>query len=266
MQFEILCVTMGQSDFSKIKDMNIHSNVVFANQGERTAYDEFHFENYTAKMISTNTRGVGINRNLALMYASADICLLADDDVVYYDNYKEAVLKEFETHPDADIFIFHFDTDSVRKQVKYKKTRKCSKFTRMPWAGFRIAFRLSSIKKANIWFTTLFGGGCIFPSGEDSMWLETARKAGLTFYVSQETIGKVSFDESTWFDGYNEKFYYGKGAYYKATHPKTLGIWMLYFAYRTRKFSALKYKERLKWMKLGSKNYKKLISYNELVS
>ena len=109
--FEVLCVTMGQHDFSKIKEMNIRSDVVFANQADYTAFNELEFNGHMAKMISTQTRGVGINRNLTLMYASADICLFADDDVIYNDNYPEVVIREFDEHPDADIFIFHFDID-----------------------------------------------------------------------------------------------------------------------------------------------------------
>ena len=195
--FEILCVTMHQKDFSKIEEMNVRSDIVFANQSDCTSYDEYTFENHKAKMISTNTRGVGINRNLSLAYASADICLFADDDVYYYDDMEEKVIREFEAHPDADVFIFHFDTDNeARKQKKYSKTRKCGPFERMPWGGVRIAFRLSSVRKANVWFTTLFGGGCVFASGEDSMWLKEAKRKGLTFYVSKETIGKVFFEES----------------------------------------------------------------------
>lgn len=261
-EFEVLCVTMKQRDFSKIKEMNIHSDVVFANQADTTSYEILEFDGYTAKMITTATRGVGINRNVTLMYADADICLLADDDVVYYDNYRETVLREFKEHPDADIFIFHFESDSKRKQIRYSKTRKCGPFERMPWGGFRIAFRLNSIKKANVWFTTLFGGGCAFPSGEDSMWLYDAKKAGLRFYVSSETIGKVSFAESTWFTGYNKKFYFAKGAYYKATHSKTFALWMLYFALRTHKFSNLGFTDRIKWMQKGVQGYRNMKAFD----
>ena len=39
-QLEILCVTMHQKDFSKIRQMNIHSNVLFANQAGRTCLEE----------------------------------------------------------------------------------------------------------------------------------------------------------------------------------------------------------------------------------
>ena len=263
-RFEILCVTMHQKDFSKIEQMNIHSDVVFANQADRTCFEEKEFEGHLARMITTDTRGVGINRNLALTYAKGEICLFADDDVTYNDDVEERVLAEFDAHPDADIIIFHLDTDSDRKQIKYNETKKCSCFCKMPWGGVRIAVRLNSIRKANIWFTTLFGGGCIFPSGEDSMWLTDARKKGLTFYVSKETIGKVDFENSTWFSGFDEKMYYGKGAFYQAAHPKTKFVWMLYFAARTSKLSTLSFSEKFKWMKNGNKGYKEMKPFNDV--
>lgn len=261
---EVLCVTMHQNDFSKIKEMNLHSNVVFANQCDHTSYNEFEYEGHTAKMISTQTRGVGVNRNLTLMYANADICLFADDDVVYRDNMEELVVSEFEAHPDADVIIFHLETDDKeRVQVKYSKTKKCGKFMRMPWGGVRIAVRLSSIRKANVCFTTLFGGGCVFPSGEDSMWLQDAKRKGLTFYVSKETIGRVSFASSTWFSGFDERFYYGKGAFYQAARPKLKYLWILYMALKTYRSKEMKFVDKIKWMYYGTKGYKSLISYDD---
>lgn len=262
-KFEVLCVTMNQKDFSKIQEMNINSNIVFANQCDVTSYDEMEFNGHKAKMISTTTRGVGINRNLSLMYSTADICLFADDDVVYNDNYKEIVLKEFEEHPDADIFIFHLETDSeIRKERKYPKTRKCGKFERMPWGAIRVAFRSESVKKANINFTTLFGGGCVFPSGEDSIWLIEARRKGLIFYVSKETIGKVSFEKSSWFTGYDEKFFFGKGVFCEAVHRKTFAFWSIYYALRITKFCELPLAKRIEWINHGKKAYKKMLSYD----
>ncbi len=265
-KFEVLCVTMHQKDFSKIEKMNVHSDIVFANQCDITKYDEYTFENHTAKMISTNTRGVGINRNLSLAYASGDICLFADDDVIYNDDMESIVLKEFENHPDADIIIFHLASDNEqRKQKKYSETRKCRKLERQPWGAVRIAFRLQSVKRANINFTSLFGGGCIFPAGEDSMWLSDARKAGLTFYVSKETIGKILFGESTWFTGHDEKYFYGRGAYYQAVRKHTIYLWMLYFAFRVRD-GGLSFSERIEWMKKGKDGYDKMLSYDDYKS
>lgn len=261
--FEILCVTMHQNDFSKLKEMNVHSDIVYANQCDHTSYEEIEFEGHTAKMISTATRGVGKNRNLSLLYATADICLFADDDVTYNDDAAERVLSEFEAHPDADVMIFHFDSDHpTRKPPKYPKTKKW-RSKRNPWGAVRIAFRLSSVKKANLWFTTLFGGGCTFPSGEDSIWLRAARRAGLTFYVSKETIGQVSYETSSWFTGYDEKYYYGVGACYEALNPKTASLKALRRVYSERNRSSLSKKQKLRWIKNGRNGYKKMLSFND---
>lgn len=261
--FEILCVTMAQTDFSKIQDMNIHSDVLFANQADTTSMETYAFDGHLARMITTDTRGVGVNRNLALLYARGDICLFADDDVTYDDDLEERILAEFASHPDADIIVFHLDTDSERKQIRYNKTKKYNPFSRMPWGAVRIAFRLDKVRKANLWFTTLFGGGCLFPAGEDSMWLADARRKGLTFYISRETIGKVSFEESSWFTGYDEKYYFGQGAYYQALRPKTFGIWMLYSVVRTYNHKELSIKEKLKWIQYGAEGYRKMILYEQ---
>ncbi len=266
-KLEVLCVTMHQKDFSKIKEMNIHTDVIFANQADTNSFDEYEFEGCKAKMITTTTRGVGVNRNIALMYASAQYCLLADDDVVYNDDMQQRIISEFEAHPDADVMLFHFATDhKERKQVSYNKTKKYSVFYGLPWSAFSVAFRLSSVKKANVWFTTLFGGGAIFPSGEDSMFLSALRKAGLKFYVSKETLGTVSFETSTWYTGRDEKYYYGKGVFYQAVRPKLKYFWMMYFCLRTFKHKNISVKDKLRWMCRGAKGYKDLMSYDDYVN
>ena len=258
---EILCVTMHQKDFSKLQQMNIHSDVFFANQADKTSFEELEFEGHTARMLTTATRGVGVNRNMTLQYAKGDICLFADDDVVYCDDMEEKVLSEFDAHPDADVMIFHLDTDSPRKQIRYRQTKRLRGAFRMPWGAVRIAFRLSAVKKANVWFTTLFGGGSIFPSGEDSMWLKAAKKAGLRFYVSKETIGTVDMGESSWFTGYDEKFFFGNGANCRAIYGRWAWLWSYYYLLRYRNRGTLSYSEKKKWMALGRQGYKQMRSY-----
>lgn len=263
-EFQILCVTMNQKDFSKLKEMNVHSDIVYANQCDRTAFEEIEFQGHTAKMISTETRGVGINRNLVLTYAEGDVCLLADDDVCYNDDAEEKILAEFKNHPDADVIIFHFESnDPHRKPPKYNETKKWPKFATTPWGAVRIAFRLNSVRKANVWFTTLFGGGCLFPSGEDSMWIKGLRKAGLTFYVSKETIGKVSYETSTWFTGYDDKYFYGVGACFTAINPRTTFFKYMYMALRTKGKGKLSISDKFFWMNQGKKGYEEMLSFED---
>ena len=266
-KFELLCVTMPQKDFAKVASMNLHSDVVFANQCDQTAYEEYVFDGHTAKMISTQTRGVGINRNLALMYASADICLLADDDMVYADDLEQIVLSEFDAHPDADVFIFN--THSLNARIKQRfnpKTKKCGKLSRMPYGAIRIAFRLRAIQTKNIFFTTLFGGGCIFSAGEDSLFIKNIIRAGLSVYVSSKVIGTVDFGSSSWFTGHNEKFFYDKGALCRAMSPRLAGLWIYYYAFRYRHFKDVSTGQKIRLMKQGAKNYKKQLSYDAFIN
>lgn len=261
-RFEVLCVTMHQKDFSKIQQMNIRSDVVFANQCDHTGYEEISFDGYTAKMISTQTCGVGMNRNVSLMYASADICLLADDDMRYTDTYEQDIVKEFEMHPDADVMIFNIGpVDGKRPQKQNRRTRKIGALTKMPYGAPRIAFRLDALRRSNVWFTTLFGGGCKYSNGEDSIFLAELRRAGLKIYTSNAYIGDVDMSDSSWFQGANEEFYFNKGAYLKAVHPVMTVVYDLYFLVRVQ--SNLSLKQRWLWLRKGNKAYRKGLSFTD---
>lgn len=67
-KIEVLVACMHQTDDSLYKEMNLQTDAVFANQCDKYDYQEYPQENgYIAKMISTPDRGVGKNRNKALL-------------------------------------------------------------------------------------------------------------------------------------------------------------------------------------------------------
>ena len=262
--FEILCATMNQTSFSKIDEMNIRSNVIFANQTSFFSLEDKIINGKRAIMINTKTKGVGINRNLALALASSDLCLFSDDDVKYLDDMEEIVTNEFVDFPDADVIIFNFISDSsTRKIKKYEKTHRIHKFSKKPWATFQIAFKLNSIRRCNINFSTLFGGGCIFPCGEDSLIIRDFLKNKLKVYVSSRTIGEVSFKKSSWFTGFNKEYFYGQGAYYQYACSKTKPIWFLYVLFKTKKEKQLSVCEKIRWLKKGALGFRMNQSYND---
>ena len=101
-KLQVLVATMGQQDLSLAEKMNIDCAAVIANQDDREEIQK----QGRVKMITTATRGVGLNRNIALLAADAELLLLADDDVVYYEGMAEAVEKAFAESPKADVLIF----------------------------------------------------------------------------------------------------------------------------------------------------------------
>ena len=81
-----------------------------------------------------------------------------------------------------------------------------------------MCIRTESIRKANVWFSLLFGGDARYSNGEDSLFIHDCLKKGLKIYGVPVTIGhemrRQEGDESTWFKGFTEKFFYDRGVLY----------------------------------------------------
>lgn len=262
---EVLCATMHQNDFSKIKQMNIQSDVVYANQSDITAYSELTFEEYTAKMITTNTRGVGVNRNLALLYSTGEYVLISDDDLQYVDGYAEIVEKAFSQLPDADCIIFNIITVGAevgrRQNVKTKRVRW---YNALNYGAVRLAVKQTSIKRDSIMFNTNFGGGTKYSAGEDTLFICSMLRKGFKMYTYPVVIATVDQTTSTWFKGYNEKFYYDKGALFAAISKFWVKPLCLQFLIRHRQYkkSGITFFQAYKLMLRGVKGYRTLTPYN----
>lgn len=255
--FQVLCATMYQKDFSKIKEMNIESDILYANQSNSTWYAKKIISGNCAEMITTETRGLGNNRNILLVHANAEICLLADDDVIYYVGYKDKILNAFKRLPDADMIIFNIDDNSENRKIKKITNEKKMRFwNKNPYASARIAFRLNSQRKYNIWFNNLLGTGSLYGSGEDTLFVNDFREKGKV-YLSTEVLGYQDFSQSTWFSGYNEEYFFNQGAKVAGLKKIVKWVWFLYYAFScpSEKVSV---KEKLKLMYKGYCEYKNL--------
>jgi glycosyltransferase involved in cell wall biosynthesis len=260
---EILCTTMFQTDFSKVLEMNIQTDVVFANQDYRNEYIEEKINGNVIKMITSAQRGVGKNRNTALLYATGDICLFADDDMVYYDDYEKGVLRAFDELEDADIIIFNCDSESERKPKVNSRISRVRSWNFMTYGTYRIAVRRESILKNNIHFTPLFGGGARYGSGEDSLFLSESLKKGLKVYTHSLFIGMVKQEESTWFNGFNEKYLFDKGAWISAAFPKLKYILLLLFTYKFKRRTEFTYAQIYKMLLNGINGFNKCLDFDE---
>lgn len=256
---EVLAVTMNAKNFELVKKMNINGAAIIANQDNRND-SNFYSKNEKIKMITTATRGVGRNRNICLLNASADICILADDDMVFDNDYEKIVFDAFSKIPDADIIIFNLDTvgEVTRNRRNNHSISKVRRFNAMNYGAARIAFRLQSIQKANIFFSVLFGGGCPYSSGEDTLFLYEAIKKGLNIYTYPKRLATVTQNKSSWFEGYTEKYFCDKGVlYYSLSHKKIIYIFLcIQDAIRHRNIYKKSVKNVIKLMLTGIKMFK----------
>lgn len=262
---QVLVATMRQKDFSILDRMNIRCDAVIANQTDEESILNVETQFGTAKMVSTTTRGVGLNRNIALLAADAEYVLLADDDMRYHDDMPEAVVAAFQKNPQADVLIF--GADLTRDGQVYEKRRLTNRRLRvwnsMRFGTYRIAAKRSALLRQNITFNQNFGGGCPFSSGEDSLFLKTCFDRGLKVYGSDYVLGACAKDSSSWFTGYHEKYFYDKGVLMPYLFPRFPRLMALYFAIRFKRKSNLSVTQRIKWMQKGVKYSKILQPYRK---
>lgn len=268
---EVLMSVMHQNDFSLPKKSNVRGNILVINQCDKDDYIEQQVGKGCWRMISSVQRGLSKSRNLAILNAKGDICKLCDDDETLVDNYEDIIQNAYDELPDADVIIFnlnrinfkmkksYYRIDSVRLAPKYRS-----------YGSPMITFRLSSIKKHEIQFNEDFGSGSRFGGGEDNLFLEDIRRAGLKIYEYPAVISTIDYSrfESQWFHGYNDKYFYNLGVYSQYIKPNKIFphiMWGLYQAIKLRreKLNPLKI---IKWRLAGAWGYKHgKLSYEEYI-
>lgn len=263
MKLEVLVATMNQEDTLLYKKMNIGCDALIANQNGQWKYEEINNEKQLIRFISSDTKGVGINRNLGLQLAKGDIILFADDDIVYNDSTLEKVIDAFENNPKADVIFFgiEYTKDGKVIETRINENKRLHLFNSLKYGACRMAIRRQSLIKNNLSFSTLFGGGALYGSGEDSLFIRRCFKNGLKVYSDSYILGKCAKDSSTWFTGFNEKYLFDKGAWICCAFPKLKHIVKWYFSWRFSKKSGFSINQSKNYINKGIRAFNKLETY-----
>lgn len=220
MSVEVLVTTMNQCDHLLIEKMNIKTDAIIGNQCDFDSIDRFQKNGHKYIYINCNERGVGQNRNNSLIRASADICLFADDDMVFYDGYEKIAEKTFIDIPEADVIIFNINEDKAER-YRITKTSRVHWYNYLRYGMARVAIRLNSVRMNNIFFNQMFGGGCKYMHGEDNIFLNNCLKCGLKIYAVPYVLAKLKNDRpSTWNKGYDDKYLNDQGMLYYVLSKK----------------------------------------------
>ncbi len=239
MRTEILLSVMHQSNHSFLNKVNLKTDAVVVNQANSNLTESFTHLGHQVLMISMKKRGVGLSRNTALENSSAEIVVFADQDVEYANNYHDIIANEFKNNPKADIIIFNLESknpDSPTYMIT--KDKRVRRFNSLRYGATKIAARRESLILSGAKFSLLFGGGAKYSAGEDSLFLYNCIKQGLKVYATTKQIGTVDQLESTWFRGYNDKFFRDKGAFFYYLSPKLAYTYGLQFVIRKRGYKS----------------------------
>ena len=258
MKIETLIVTMDQHDHNLVNKMNIQTDSLIGNQGDKHSIESFVVNKHRMTYFNTEERGVGRNRNLLLDKATADIMILADDDMRFVDDYPQIAYRAFCECPDADILIFNLIEKKPRRYINKRIKRIRWHYAR--YGAARIAIRRQRFQDSGIRFHLSFGGGAYYGSGEDTIFLQECLKKGLKIYAVPYYLAEIDQNSiSTWFTGYDRKFFKDKGALYACLHPISWPIFTMRFliCYRKRICENFSLIQALRTMIIGGREYER---------
>ena len=259
MDMQVLVAAVDKDVDALAGQMNLETEAVIVNQCDSFGYREYLHKGKKIRCFSMKERGVGLNRNTALMHAGREILLFSDEDIVFYPGYHRTVLKAFEENPDADIITFNFKVDPTRATYYNKEKRRIRWYNYGRYPTYAAAARRESLLKANVSFSLLFGGGARYSNGEDSLFFHDCLKKGLHLYARPEEIGQEVYRESTWFKGYNQKFFVDRGVLYHYLYGFMAGLFSLRFLYahRGELLKEIPFGRAYGWMKQGIREGKR---------
>ena len=237
---------MHQTDHSLVEKMNIKTDAIIANQCDVNSIEQFSVGKQNITYLNFAERGVGLNRNNALMRANADICLFADDDMVYENDYVQTIEKAYAEFPDADVIIFNLIEKEAKRYIIEKPSR-VGKLNFLRYGAARVSFKLSSVRANGIYFNQCFGGGTEHSHGEDSIFLSDCLKKGLRVYAYPAYIATLTEERpSTWESDDMEKYIKDQGVLYRQISKRWWKLLCLQDAFRRKSFY------KMKWTKVYS--------------
>jgi glycosyltransferase involved in cell wall biosynthesis len=207
-------------------------------------------------MITTNTRGLSKNRNMALAYATAEYVMFADDDQVMVEGYEEIIKREFEKCPDADAIKFYCESTNKDRPLSFKrpeKLHKASKKELMSSGVPCLVIKRDFLVNKNIYFQTNLGPGAEYIFGEDSAFFSDIIAGKAKIYVSPILLSYINQGVSSWFKGYNEIFFKSLGYVYSRVYGRLAMLAIYRRALRLRGKTDKSFKEMVSLMRLGAK-------------
>lgn len=261
---EILISTMNKTslDFLELLFPYKHFsefNILIINQTISTQIVVSNYKNI--RVINSFEKGLSKSRNLALENCSKKIALIADDDVVYCQNFDNEISKAFNKVSNQAIITFNHQRIGNQKPQNssinsYEHTLK----TIEKVCSIEIAFQVASIQKHQLKFDEHFGLGATFETAEENLFLREALQKKLKMSFNPAVIVTHPLITSGKKDG-SDKLIFARAALYYKTKGRfgylTL-VKHIYHLVKNKNITLNKSYEKLKIGLSGIKKFKKI--------
>ena len=251
MKIEVLISTTNRKSLMFLKNIfkkNIKNKglITCINQCISVPIPKIINEKANLNFISVEEKGISKSRNLAIKNATADICVIADDDVVFLTDCEEKIKKVYENDPTLDVAIFQIITPEGTPYKKYSSEpyELKSPFKIMQISSVEITFRRKRILEKQIYFNENLGLGAEYTKGEEAFFIKDCLKNSLK--VKYFPIPIVIHPIESSGKSFSEKNIVAEGIVYTKLFPVIFPLVSFYFSikkfgrYKTQ-FSILKF-------------------------
>lgn len=200
-------------------------NIIIVNQTDKNKQLSSTIPSVT--VINSFERGLSKSRNLALKNATSDWCLIADDDLIYSDNFEDKLEEGAFAYNSSGVIIFQAQVNKSMPMRVYPLTSK--EKLRMNDIFHVASFEMLINRKKlynKVWFNKYFGlGSDVFLHGEEQVFLKDVMKKGYKISFVNKTIVQHPL-ESTGRNNNLKNRYYIKGGIYAKMFPKFYIKWV----------------------------------------
>ena len=179
-----------------------------------------------------DVKGLSNNRNNAIEHCSADIILIADDDLQYETDAFIKIIKTFESLPQLDLALFKADYSRKKNYPEHSCRIKLPFPKNYYVSSIEIAFRRSSLKDLRFW-SQLGLGNDLLGCGEDEFFVISAVNRKLDCRFINETI--CSHPGETTGGKLEDSVLRGAGFITRVIYPKGYILRLPLKAYRSAK-------------------------------
>lgn len=255
MSLEVLLSAMNLEDYHYIDSLFVTGNCTIINQCECENIEYLENNGRHITYVETKERGLSKSRNMAIRMATADICVLCDNDVEYVQNYEDIILNAYKNHPEYDVILFHVQLDE-KSTPHYASERSLNYISCLKGKSVEITFRRERVR--DIYFDERIGAGTKFGQGEENAFLYACLRKGLKLYYIPTEIAHLRYEMSTWKTGYDKQFFISRGASYEAMSRIVSSLLIIQYAIRKYKLyhKETNFLNALRYMFQGRRLYK----------
>lgn len=260
LSIQVLAATMNRKSPKKIFDtMNINNGVLVNQITDSKIQPPEDTRDKNRIIISKREKGLSRSRNEALLNATSDICLIADDDVRLGKGYERIIQKAYKNLSDADIIAFFVEDENkdLKRIKKPLEEGRVGLIRSMKIRSVQISFRRESILNAGITFNEKFGAGTDLYMGEENIFLAECIRNGLRVYSVPEKIGVLIDEGSTWFRGFDYDYLKVKGAVFREMSTFLWLFLIAQFAMRKKHLFSMGFLRMFKIMFLSAMRHPK---------